>query len=92
MEEAMALSRHCVEQGWVVDGVISQSESQAEKLWQLRERISESIAPHTPYKNDLSVRISLVPEFLSEIHSVVQKEYRILRSSGTATSVMAIST
>ncbi|WP_295720462.1 FAD-binding oxidoreductase [uncultured Halovibrio sp.] len=75
MEEAMALFEHCVEQEWVVDGVISQSESQAQKLWQLRERISESIAPHTPYKNDLSVRISKVPEFLNEIHSVVSKEY-----------------
>ena len=75
MEEAMGLFEHCVEQGWVVDGVISQSETQAQKLWQLRERISESIAAHTPYKNDLSVRISLVPDFLNEIHSVVQKEY-----------------
>jgi len=75
MEEAMALFEHCVEQGWVVDGVISQSETQAEKLWQLRERISESIAPRMPYKNDLSVRISRVPDFLNEIHSVVQKEY-----------------
>lgn len=75
MEGAMALFEHCVEEGWVVDGVISQSETQAEKLWQLRERISESIAPHTPYKNDLSVRISRVPEFLNEIHSVVSKEY-----------------
>ncbi|MEQ6884231.1 FAD-binding oxidoreductase [Salicola sp. Rm-C-2C1-2] len=75
MEEAMGLFEHCVEQGWVVDGVISQSESQAAKLWQLRERISESIAPHTPYKNDLSVRISHVPEFLNEIHSVVQSQY-----------------
>ncbi len=75
MEEAMALFEHCVEQGWVVDGVISQSETQAEKLWQLRERISESIAPRTPYKNDLSVRISRVPDFLNEIHSVVTKEY-----------------
>jgi len=75
MEEAMALFEQCVESGWVLDGVISQSEAQAEKLWQLRERISESIAPHTPYKNDLSVRVSRVPEFLEEIHSVVQKEY-----------------
>jgi len=75
MEEAMALFEYCVEQGWVVDGVISQSETQAEKLWQLRERISESIAPRTPYKNDLSVRISRVPDFLNEIHSVVTKEY-----------------
>lgn len=75
MEEAMGLFEQCVEQGWVMDGVISQSEAQAEKLWQLRERISESIAPHTPYKNDLSVRISRVPDFLNEIHSVVSREY-----------------
>ena len=75
LEEAMGLFEQCVEEGWVLDGVISQSEAQAQKLWQLRERISESIAPRTPYKNDLSVRISRVPEFLQEIDSVVQKEY-----------------
>ncbi len=31
----------CMEQGWVVDGVMSQSLAQAEELWKLREYISK---------------------------------------------------
>lgn len=75
MGDALALFEECVEKGWVLDGVISQSETQARNLWQLRERISESIAPRTPYKNDLSVVVSKVPGFLQEIDSVVTEHY-----------------
>ncbi|SFR52877.1 FAD/FMN-containing dehydrogenase [Marinobacter daqiaonensis] len=75
MDEAMNLFEQCVENGWVVDGVISQSETQARNLWQLRERISESIAPRTPYKNDISVVVSKVPPFLREIEAVVTEHY-----------------
>lgn len=75
MDEAMSLFEQCVENGWVVDGVISQSETQAANLWQLRERISESIAPRTPYKNDISVVVSRVPSFLTEIDEVVREHY-----------------
>tara|TARA_R100000306_G_scaffold62416_1_gene69818 strand:- start:57661 stop:59058 length:1398 start_codon:yes stop_codon:yes gene_type:complete len=74
-EEAMAQFEHAVEAGWVVDGVVSQSEAQAASLWRLREGISESIAPHTPYKNDIAVRPSKVPEFLRRIDEVVSAEY-----------------
>lgn len=75
MDDAMALFEQCVESGWVLDGVISQSETQAHNLWQLRERISESIAPRTPYKNDISVVVSKVPDFLREIDAVVNQHY-----------------
>ena len=75
MDDAMALFEQCVEQGWVLDGVISQSETQARNLWQLRERISESIAPRTPYKNDISVVVSRVPGFLRDIDQVVTEHY-----------------
>lgn len=74
-EQALALFEHCVEQGWVLDGVMSQSLAQLEQLWQLRERISESIAPHTPYKNDISVTVSKVPAFVQEVDEIVQREY-----------------
>ncbi|MEJ2669040.1 MAG: FAD-binding oxidoreductase [Gammaproteobacteria bacterium] len=66
---------HCVEQGWVLDGVISQSELQREALWALRERISECITPRTPYKNDVSVRIDQVPEFLAAVDEKVTAAY-----------------
>ncbi len=75
MDDAMSLFEQCMENGWVLDGVISQSETQAQNLWQLRERISESIAPRTPYKNDISVVVSKVPGFLQEIDEVVTNHY-----------------
>ncbi|WP_156490153.1 FAD-binding oxidoreductase, partial [Oleiphilus sp. HI0086] len=65
MDDAMALFETCVEEGWVLDGVISQSETQLNNLWRLREGISESISVRTPYKNDISVVVSKVPEFLN---------------------------
>ncbi|WP_020406295.1 FAD-binding oxidoreductase [Hahella ganghwensis] len=75
LEDAMGLFETCVENEWVLDGAISQSETQAMNLWRLREGISESIAPHTPYKNDISVIPSKVPEFLTRIDEIVSKEY-----------------
>lgn len=75
MDAAMELFEFCVENEWVIDGVISQSETQANNLWRLREGISESIAPRTPYKNDISVVVSKVPEFLTEINEVVTEHY-----------------
>jgi FAD/FMN-containing dehydrogenase len=75
MEKAMALFEHCVEQGWVLDGTVSQSVAQARNLWRLREDISETITPWTPYKNDISTVISKVPDFLSEVEAVVNENY-----------------
>jgi len=74
-ETAGAVFEACVEQGWVTDAVISQSDAQAADLWALREGISESIASYTPYKNDVSVRISQVPSFLEEVDRVVALAY-----------------
>ncbi len=74
-DAALETFEETVGAGWVGDGVISRSEAQAAALWTLREGISESIAPRTPYKNDLSVRISDVPEFLDEIDGIVAEHY-----------------
>jgi FAD/FMN-containing dehydrogenase len=74
-DEALALFEHCAEQGWLTDGVISQSETQAKELWRLREDISESISEHQPYKNDIAVRISRVPALLEEIDALLAREY-----------------
>lgn len=75
IDQAMELFEKCVEEGWVLDGVMSQSETQAQNLWRLREDISETIAEWTPYKNDISVVVSKVPPFLREIEEVVTREY-----------------
>jgi FAD/FMN-containing dehydrogenase len=74
-ELALAAFEHGVEQGWIADGVIAQSEAQAAALWRLREGITESLAPHKPYKNDVSVRISAVPAFLHEMQALLACEY-----------------
>ena len=75
MEKAMELFEHCMEQGWVLDGTVSQSLTQAQNLWRLREDISETITPWTPYKNDISTVISKVPDFLAEVEAVVNENY-----------------
>jgi len=75
MDGAMAVFEHCVEQGWVLDGVASHSEAQAESLWRLREDISETISRWTPYKNDISTVVSKVPDFLGEVEAVVTGNY-----------------
>ena len=57
------LFEHCFEQGWINDGVISQSPQQMQNLWNLREFVSESLSPMSPYRNDVSVRTPNIPSF-----------------------------
>ena len=75
MDKAMAIFEDCMEQGWVVDGVMSQSIAQATELWKLREYISETISVFTPYKNDVSVLITHVPDFITDIDHIVTSNY-----------------
>jgi glycolate oxidase subunit GlcD len=73
--QALTIFENCMEQGFVVDGVLSQSEAQSKEFWRLREDISEALSKFTPYKNDISVRISKVPEFMHEIDRIFGKDY-----------------
>ncbi len=73
--DALAVFEHCLEQGWVSDGVLSQSQAQAAALWRLREGITEALAPRKPYKNDISVRISAIPAFMADMHALFQRDY-----------------
>ena len=75
LTRAMELFEHCMDRGWVVDGVVSQSLAQASALWRLREDISETISRWTPYKNDISTVTSRVPDFLAEVEAVVNENY-----------------
>lgn len=72
---AMAAFEHCMEQGWVADGVISQSDAQAQQIWRLREGITEAVARYKPYKNDVSVRISAMPAFLAQTQALLGQAY-----------------
>lgn len=75
LDTALDIFSHCAERGLLQDGVISQSASQAQDLWRLREDITESIAPYLPYKNDISVKITKVPEFLTDIDRLFAQHY-----------------
>ena len=75
MDAAMSVFEHCLEQGWVLDGTMSQNTAQAKNLWRLREDISETISRFTPYKNDISVQVSKVPAFLKEVDEIVTSQY-----------------
>lgn len=72
-DRAMACFESCSAEGWLRDGVMSQSDRQIRELWRYREGISESISHYPPYKNDLSVRISRVPGFLERMDALMKE-------------------
>lgn len=76
-QEALILAafEKCLEEGWVTDGALASSEEQAKTFWRYREDISENLAKFSPYKNDISVRISRVPEFLEGLEKILAKAY-----------------
>ena len=56
LDAALSAYTRAAESGLLLDGVLSESTAQAKELWALRERISESIAHRSPYKNDIQER------------------------------------
>jgi FAD/FMN-containing dehydrogenase len=55
-----------IEAGEAGDGVVARSEAQAQKLWALRENISEAQKIEgLSIKHDISVPVSRIPEFLA---------------------------
>ncbi len=74
-EKAFSLFEDLMNQGKIEDGTVSQSFEQAQQIWSLRENITESLTPYKPYKNDVAVRISHLPDFLSQVDELLKKEY-----------------
>ncbi|WP_287876902.1 FAD-binding oxidoreductase [Aquitalea sp.] len=74
-EQALQQFSRCMEQGWVTDGVLAQSQQQAKALWRLREGISAAITPFTPYKNDISVLVSQLPVFVTRLQALLTRDY-----------------
>lgn len=64
-----------IENGSIADGLLAQSEEQARIFWRYREQISESLSKYSPYKNDLSVKISSVPKFVEKLDQVLAQAY-----------------
>ncbi|HCP00263.1 MAG: hydroxyacid dehydrogenase [Alphaproteobacteria bacterium] len=64
------------EEGLVVDATIAQSDSQREQFWFLREAMVLSQKPEgASIKNDVSVPISRVPQFIREANAAVAEIY-----------------
>ena len=74
-EKIMSVFESCLEQGYIQDGVMAQSDLQARTFWRYREDISEALSTHSPYKNDVAVSISKVPAFIKDLDAVLQKAY-----------------
>jgi FAD/FMN-containing dehydrogenase len=78
-EDVETLILECFEKGLetgsILDGNLAQSDEQARIFWRYREQISESLSKYSPYKNDLSVRISAVPSFIEKLDQVLAGAY-----------------
>ncbi|MGB1877453.1 MAG: FAD-binding oxidoreductase [Rhodospirillaceae bacterium] len=64
------------EDGIIVDAVIAESQAQAENLWRIRESLPEAQKHEGgSIKHDVSVPVSLVPEFVTRGTAAVLKAY-----------------
>lgn len=66
-------------QGWISDGILSQSPQQSQTLWKYRESIGEAISHLHPHKSDISVRISNVPELLNGVNGWIDSNFPDLK-------------
>lgn len=75
LELAMEIFESNVNKEHILDGTLAQNSQQATNIWRLREDITESTADFSPYKNDVSVRISKVPEFMHQMDEILKTDY-----------------
>ncbi|MGI9533381.1 MAG: FAD-binding oxidoreductase [Thermodesulfobacteriota bacterium] len=75
LETASRVYNETIKDGLISEGVISRSSSQYKELWYFRENITESISKFLTYKNDLSVKTSRTPEFITELKEILENEY-----------------
>jgi FAD/FMN-containing dehydrogenase len=66
----------CYQKGCVKDSLISQSSRQAQHLWHLREAVTETLARYQPFKNDVAVRPSRLPDFIEELDQWLAQHHR----------------
>lgn len=75
VEQALSAFEDLLAEGVVNDGVISQSLGEARQLWRLREDLSETLSRFKPYKNDISVPVSALRDFITEADALVADRY-----------------
>jgi FAD/FMN-containing dehydrogenase len=68
-----SLMETALENGWVTDAVVAESLAQAHSLWQIRESIPLAQATEgLNIKHDISVPVSLIPQFVAETDALLQ--------------------
>lgn len=75
LENCVEIYEKALDNGYIEDGVVSQSISQYKELWKYREDITEAISVFLTYKNDISVRTSQIPDFVDEISGILENNY-----------------
>ena len=78
-EKALHVFERLLNEKKIEDGAVSASDEQARSLWALRENISEAISSHKPYKNDISVRVSKLSSFLSQMELILREKYPLYK-------------
>lgn len=74
-ENALKIFEDGLEGEQVTDGALAQTPQQARDFWRFREDVSEATSAYSPYKNDISVRVTHVPQFLEEMDGILKREY-----------------
>lgn len=74
-ENILKVFENGLEKGWILDGTMAQSDQQAKTFWRIREDITECLSRYTPYKNDISVTTSQVPNFMNDLDQVLKTAY-----------------
>ncbi|MDP5241414.1 FAD-binding oxidoreductase [Uliginosibacterium sp. 31-16] len=71
-----AIMERAFEASLISDAVLASSEAQAQALWMLRENISEAQKKDgVSIKHDVSVPVSLIPEFLRRSDAALQERF-----------------
>ncbi len=74
-KKVFSIYQQLFQKGWILDDAFASDEDTMKHLWSYRENISSSISFFTPYKNDVSVTISNIKDFLLETENIVLKHY-----------------
>ncbi len=71
-----AALEEALEEGIILDAVVAASEGQAQKLWALRENLTEAQAlDGKQVKHDISIPISRIPEFIDAAEAALAHEF-----------------
>ena len=63
----------------ITDGIVALSDEDRIRIWKHRENIPSAINTFQPYKNDISVRIHHIPNFITELNTLLENEYPDLK-------------